>query len=357
MQQKGIMDPVIAALTLLVSFPHGDKEAFKRVAAGPKDVFSRVKSRPRPENGPYAFELRNIPGADGPVNATLAYVQTPPRKSTDPFTMEEDEGDNDDETRPASSLTLTWKLSILFKNGRKFDGYMGARCQSGLVRLLDLSSSPPPQVLESWSREEERREGCFGWGEGASIREGVRQLLGRGGSEPLPKEGAVGKPLTYRSLNGRLHWGIDRMGHVWADILSSVNRTIIAHADEGARENEIPVGSNPNDVVPEPQIASKDVVLTSLIPAALALIPCNPTFLMARDALIQADQLFFNGTYKCALWRGSAERGMGVNAHWATEMIWTPWGGGKRKDEFDVPEECGYVKVKVDATENRRDEL
>ncbi|KIO19799.1 hypothetical protein M407DRAFT_246061 [Tulasnella calospora MUT 4182] len=81
---------------------------------------------------------------------------------------------------------------------------------------------------------------------------------------------------------------------------------------------------------------------------------------MARDALIQADQIMFSGNYTCALWRGFAERGLGVSSHWDAEMMWTPWGGGKRKDGFDVPEECGLVgieKMKADATKNRRDEL
>ncbi|KAJ3404605.1 hypothetical protein CcCBS67573_g04203 [Chytriomyces confervae] len=42
--------------------------------------------------------------------------------------------------------------------------------------------------------------------------------------------------------------------------------------------------------------------------------PCNPTFLQARDAIIQADANIFGGKYKCAIWKGFAKRGMGVNA-------------------------------------------
>ncbi|KAG8906765.1 Fungalysin/Thermolysin Extracellular metalloproteinase 5, partial [Tulasnella sp. 417] len=323
MEQKGLMDPAIATLTFLVSFPHGDKEAFRSVVAGPKDVVSRFKSRPRPENGPYAFELRNVPGADGPINATLAYVQTPPRKSADLFILEE-------ETMKRARLHPSLSLG----NYRSYSRTVGSSM---------VTWEPVPELS---SKDKERGEDCFGWGEGAAIREGVRQLLGRGGTEPSSKEGEMVKPLTYRSLNGPLH-------------SRSTGPSSLTAMRAPARMGFLP-GSNPDDVPTEPQTTSKDAVLTSLIPASLALLPCNPTFLVARDALIHADQLIFGGKYTCALWKGFAERGMGVNAHWATEMIWTPWGGGRRKDGFDVPEECGYVTMKAmkfDAARNKRDEL
>ncbi|KAJ2987444.1 hypothetical protein NUW54_g9425 [Trametes sanguinea] len=47
---------------------------------------------------------------------------------------------------------------------------------------------------------------------------------------------------------------------------------------------------------------------------ALPLQPCNPTFLTARDAWIQADQNRYNGANKCILWNAFASRGLGVNA-------------------------------------------
>ncbi|KAI8837374.1 putative extracellular elastinolytic metallo proteinase precursor [Chytriomyces cf. hyalinus JEL632] len=58
--------------------------------------------------------------------------------------------------------------------------------------------------------------------------------------------------------------------------------------------------------------------------------PCNPTFLQARDAILQADQVIFNGKYKCAIWKGFAKRGMGVNAR----------NGGGYVDNSAVPTGC-----------------
>ncbi|KAJ3094243.1 hypothetical protein HDU97_008323 [Phlyctochytrium planicorne] len=47
---------------------------------------------------------------------------------------------------------------------------------------------------------------------------------------------------------------------------------------------------------------------------SLKLQPCNPTFLSARDAFIQADKINNGGKFVCDIWRGFAKRGLGVNA-------------------------------------------
>ncbi|KIO19801.1 hypothetical protein M407DRAFT_30548 [Tulasnella calospora MUT 4182] len=91
MEKNGIMDPAIAALVFVVSFPHGESESFQSVMGAAKDALGRIESRRRPEGGRYAFELKNVPGADGPVNATLVYVQTPPRRPHEMFTLEEED--------------------------------------------------------------------------------------------------------------------------------------------------------------------------------------------------------------------------------------------------------------------------
>ena len=47
---------------------------------------------------------------------------------------------------------------------------------------------------------------------------------------------------------------------------------------------------------------------------SLALQPCNPTFLTARNAWIQADANRYAGANKCTLWKAFASKGLGVNA-------------------------------------------
>ena len=72
---------------------------------------------------------------------------------------------------------------------------------------------------------------------------------------------------------------------------------------------------------------SGNQVFMHLFIDALALQPCNPTFLSARDAWIQADQNRFEGANKCLLWNAFASRGLGVNA-------------ANHNDDSTVPEGC-----------------
>ncbi|KAJ3150695.1 hypothetical protein HDU86_006312 [Geranomyces michiganensis] len=70
---------------------------------------------------------------------------------------------------------------------------------------------------------------------------------------------------------------------------------------------------------------------------SLAFQPCMPTFISARDAVLQADSARYNGLHKCEIWRGFAKRGLGFAA--------------KQKpftDDFTVPPECALVMPSVD---------
>ena len=52
-----------------------------------------------------------------------------------------------------------------------------------------------------------------------------------------------------------------------------------------------------------------------LVVQALKLQPANPTFLQARDAILQADQLLTGGLYQSTIWRVFARRGIGLSAN------------------------------------------
>lgn len=51
-----------------------------------------------------------------------------------------------------------------------------------------------------------------------------------------------------------------------------------------------------------------------LVLDGLALQPCNPTFLQARDAILDADRALTDGSNLCELWTGFAKRGLGQGA-------------------------------------------
>ena len=68
-------------------------------------------------------------------------------------------------------------------------------------------------------------------------------------------------------------------------------------------------------------------VFMHLLVDALAIQPCNPTFLSARAAWIQADQNRYDGANRCTLWKAFASRGLGVNA-------------ANHNNNADIPADC-----------------
>jgi len=135
--------------------------------------------------------------------------------------------------------------------------------------------------------------------------------------------------LTYKSLTypitGQLecHMG----GEVWVNALNEV------------LWNFIELYGISNDVS-ESEITSKsegNVLAIQIVIDALKIQPCNPSFLEARDAIVLAQkQRFDNKDLHCAIWKGFAKRGMGINAQ-------PPSQSGDDflyVDNYDVPTEC-----------------
>ncbi|KAF9460271.1 Fungalysin metallopeptidase-domain-containing protein [Collybia nuda] len=119
-------------------------------------------------------------------------------------------------------------------------------------------------------------------------------------------------PLRYSSI--RTLNEVHNIGEVWANMLHNVYASLVsAHGfSTSARTN--PNGTEGN------------VVFLHLFIDALALQPCNPTFVSARDAWIQADANRFGGANKCTLWRAFASRGLGVGASGFVDSSTVPAG-------------------------------
>ncbi|KAJ7895239.1 Fungalysin metallopeptidase-domain-containing protein [Mycena olivaceomarginata] len=118
-------------------------------------------------------------------------------------------------------------------------------------------------------------------------------------SHPYSTSATV-NPLRYSSL--RTLTEVHDIGEVWANILHNVYAALVtAHGfSTTARTN--PAGTEGN------------IVFLHLFIDALALQPCNPTFLTARTAWIQADTNRYAGANACTLWRAFASRGLGTAA-------------------------------------------
>ncbi|KAG5653868.1 hypothetical protein H0H81_009947 [Sphagnurus paluster] len=107
-------------------------------------------------------------------------------------------------------------------------------------------------------------------------------------------------PLRYSSVAqfNEVHV----IGEVWANMLHNVYAALVA--ERGFSTQAL---TNPNT-------NEGNVVYMHLFLDALLLQPCNPTFVSARDAWIQADQNRFNGANKCTIFKAFASRGLGLNA-------------------------------------------
>ncbi|KAF8623300.1 hypothetical protein AX17_007472 [Amanita inopinata Kibby_2008] len=107
-------------------------------------------------------------------------------------------------------------------------------------------------------------------------------------------------PLTYGDLRTRTE--VHDIGEVWANILHNVYAALVEVHGWSPTARINPDGREGN------------IVHLHLFMDALSLQPCNPTFIDARDAWIQADANRYGGANFCTLWRVFASRGLGVKA-------------------------------------------
>ena len=135
-------------------------------------------------------------------------------------------------------------------------------------------------------------------------------LTGRG-IRPSPySTNMTVNPQTYGHLARGTLAVPHGVGSVWATTLWEMYWTIVNGVPSlglpgyGFRENlydlTTPLAGN--------QIAIQ------LVTDGLKFQPCNPTFLNARDAILQADAVNYGGQYKWHIWYAFAKRGMGVDA-------------------------------------------
>ncbi|KAI5116385.1 hypothetical protein M0805_005882 [Coniferiporia weirii] len=120
-------------------------------------------------------------------------------------------------------------------------------------------------------------------------------------------------PLMYSNLQTLSE--VHDIGEVWATMLHDVHAALV-----GAHGFSTIADTNPDGT-------EGNIVFMHLFIDQLSLQPCNPTFLQARDAWIQADVNRFDGANECLLWNAFAGRGLGVNA-------------ANHENDATVPEGC-----------------
>jgi extracellular elastinolytic metalloproteinase len=130
-------------------------------------------------------------------------------------------------------------------------------------------------------------------------------------------------PSTYAFIKKFDYYGVHAKGEVWAVILYEVYWNLV---DKHGFSNDwynIEAKGKDNDSVP-----AGNIIAMKLIVDGMKLQPCRPSFVDARDAILQADEVNYNSANKCELWKGFAKRGLGQKAR----------SGGM--EDFTVPVEC-----------------
>ncbi|KAE8151516.1 extracellular metallo proteinase MEP [Aspergillus avenaceus] len=112
-------------------------------------------------------------------------------------------------------------------------------------------------------------------------------------------------PLTYSSVDSLN--AVHAIGTVWATMLYEVLWNLIDK--HGKNDDPRPIF---RDNVP----TDGKYLTMKLVMDAMALQPCNPNFVQARDAILDADTALTNGANHCEIWKGFAKRGLGADAEY-----------------------------------------
>jgi extracellular elastinolytic metalloproteinase len=76
------------------------------------------------------------------------------------------------------------------------------------------------------------------------------------------------------------------------------------------------------------ELPAGNIIALQLVVDGMKMQPCRPSFVDARDAILQADEVNYQGANVCDIWAAFAKRGLGVDAR----------KGGH--ESFEVPHEC-----------------
>ncbi|RKP08692.1 Fungalysin metallopeptidase-domain-containing protein [Thamnocephalis sphaerospora] len=186
-----------------------------------------------------------------------------------------------------------------------------------------------------------RNSNCLGWGEAGGMGEGWSDFFGywlqfkkEDKNDKITKIGpyVTGdkgvrvypystdmsvNPTTYGYRKQPGWTMVHKTGEIWANMLYQMYWNLVDKL--GFSEDKYSV-----------DLTKGNTLAMKLVMDGLKLQPCRPSFVDARDAIIQAEQQLTGGKHVCEIWKAFAKRGLGVHAKSSTI-----------KEDFTLPEECG----------------
>ncbi|KAJ7810605.1 putative metalloprotease [Mycena olivaceomarginata] len=141
---------------------------------------------------------------------------------------------------------------------------------------------------------------------------------------PLPPSSY---PSTYKTLDKPGYFGVHAIGEVWAQILWVVPQGLIKK--HGFTDDLFPPTPLADGSIP-----TGDFYRPLLRKEAPRPISTATRFSPVCNAIILTDQELTGDENFCTLWRGFSSKGLGPDTN---IVLRTPWGGGVRTDDFEVP--------------------
>ncbi|ORZ24557.1 Fungalysin metallopeptidase-domain-containing protein [Absidia repens] len=193
-----------------------------------------------------------------------------------------------------------------------------------------------------------KRDIDFGMGDwangGESIRKYKRMTLQ---NEKLYSTSMYTNPSTYKMMDQSEYWSVHAKGEVWAEMLYEVYWNLVDKHGftsdwfpptpaTASNRRGIPIMSTRDLRVAKHHIFSYGNTLAlQLVMDGMKLQPCSPSFVNARDAILDADRALTGGENYCTLYTAFAKRGLGVKAKLDNEG-WTD----RRIEDYNVPPQC-----------------
>ncbi|KAI7897570.1 Fungalysin metallopeptidase-domain-containing protein [Cokeromyces recurvatus] len=224
-----------------------------------------------------------------------------------------------------------------------------------------------------------KNSNCLGWGEAGGMGEGwgdfiatvIRMRKGynrsiefgmgdySNGGEGIRKykysTSKETNPSTYCIMDRFDYWGVHAKGEVWAEMLYEVYWNLVdrlGFTDQWFPPTPTPTAAakakaktaDPDKItLTEDEIKMIRKHITShgntlavqLVLDGMKLQPCNPSFISARDAILEAEKQLTGGKYYCDIYRAFAKRGLGPGAK-LEKKGWIE----QRVESYSLPAEC-----------------